>query len=705
MSQDTAIDRDLILANSNLLSAAAVLAILGLMVIPVPPVMLDLMLTFSISFSVTVLLVALYLKEPLQFNAFPSLLLILTLMRLSLNVASTRLILSKGSAGQVIQSFGDFVVGGNYIIGVIVFIILVLINFMVITKGSGRIAEVAARFTLDAMPGKQMAIDADLNAGMITEKIARKRRDEIAREAEFFGAMDGASKFVKGDAVAGIIITVVNIAAGFIIGMVQMNMPASEALSRFTILTVGDGLVSQIPALLVSTAAGLVVTRSSSSLNLGQTLTLQIFRQKKALYLASGAMVIFAIIPGLPTVPFLTFAIGTAIVSHFMSKRVADYDEAEVARDEADVVEEATAAEEPEGIRSEDLFVLDKLELEIGYGLIPLVDEARGGDLLHRVGNIRRQVGNELGIFIHPIRVRDNLQLGAQDYVIKLKGVEIARSELKPDRLLAMSTRPDTGEIDGIATTEPAFNLPAVWIEKDQKASAEIEGFTVVEPAAVLATHLSEIVRGHGDELISRQDVKDMCESIREFAPSLIEDLIPDKVPVNTLHNVLRAMLHERIPVKDIVTILETMANYTAAGMGTDYLVSKVRESLSRSITALYTEPDGQMYVVSLHPETEAVLMQAARESENVGGVVLDPLFTRNFLGNLETVLRTAYSSGPPPVLLVPTPIRLFVKRLIEPTYPNLAVMGYTEVSSSANIHSAGTVVTNAIPQEQQAHG
>ena len=705
MSQERSIDRDLILANSNLLSAAAVLAILGLMVIPVPSIMLDLMLTFSISFSVTVLLVALYLKEPLQFNAFPSLLLILTLMRLSLNVASTRLILSKGSAGQVIQSFGDFVVGGNYIIGVIVFIILVLINFMVITKGSGRIAEVAARFTLDAMPGKQMAIDADLNAGMITEKIARQRRDEIAREAEFFGAMDGASKFVKGDAVAGIIITVVNIAAGFIIGMVQMKMPASEALSRFTILTVGDGLVSQIPALLVSTAAGLVVTRSSSSLNLGQTLTLQIFRQQKALYLASGAMIIFALIPGLPTMPFLTFAIGTAVMAYFMGKRVANYDKAEVARDEAEEFEETTTSEEPEGIRSEDLFVLDKLELEIGYGLIPLVDEARGGDLLHRVGNIRRQVGAELGIFIHPIRVRDNLQLGAQDYVIKLKGVEIARSDLKPDRLLAMSTRPDTGEIDGIATTEPAFNLPAVWIEKDNKANAEIEGYTVVEPAAVLATHLSEVVRGHGDELVSRQDVKDMCESIREFAPSLIEDLIPDKVPVNTLHNVLRAMLHERIPVKDIVTILETLANYTSAGLGTDYLVSKVREALSRSITALYTEPNGKMHVVSLHPETESVLMQATRESESAGGVVLDPYFTRNFLGNLETVLRTAYASGPPPVLLVPTPIRLFVKRLIEPTYPNLAVMGYTEVSSSANIHSAGTVVTNAIPQEQQAVG
>ncbi|MCB1183738.1 flagellar biosynthesis protein FlhA [bacterium] len=703
MADEKVINRDLILSNSNVLSAAAVLVILGLMVVPVPPVMLDMMLTFSIAFSVTVLLVSLYLKEPLQFNAFPSLLLILTLMRLSLNVASTRLILSRGDAGQVIQSFGDFVVGGNYVIGVIVFIILVVINFMVITKGSGRIAEVAARFTLDAMPGKQMAIDADLNAGMITEKMARQRREEIAREAEFFGAMDGASKFVKGDAIAGIIITVVNIAAGFIIGMLQMKMPAGEALGRFTILTVGDGLVSQIPALLVSTSAGLVVTRSSGSLNLGETLTLQIFRQQKALYLASGAMVALALIPGLPTGPFFFFAVATAVAAFVMGRRVAAYDDAEAAQADAVAAAEVQADEEPEGIRGEELFVLDKLELEIGYGLIPLVDESRGGDLLHRVGNIRRQVGSELGIFIHPIRVRDNLQLGAHEYVIKLKGVRIAQAALRPGLLLAMSTRPDAGPLKGEATTEPAFNLPAVWIEKDAKTGAEMEGYTVVEPAAVLATHLSELIRGHADELLSRQDVKDMCESVREFAPSLIEDLIPDKVPVNTLHNVLRAMLHERVPVRDITTILETLANFAGTGLGTDSLLGKVREALCRSITALYTEADGRMHVVSLHPEVEGVLMQAARDSESAGGVVLEPMFTRNFLGSLENVLRAAYSSGPPPVLLVPTPIRLFVKRLVEPTYPNLAVMGYSEVASSVQIHSAGTVVTHASPQHQQA--
>ncbi len=705
MRQDQVINRDLVLANSNVLSAVAVLLILGLMVIPVPPILLDLMLTFSIAFSVTVLLVSLYIKQPLQFNSFPSLLLILTLMRLSLNVASTRLILSRGSAGQVIQSFGDFVVGGNYVIGVIVFIILVIINFMVITKGSGRIAEVAARFTLDAMPGKQMAIDADLNAGLINERQARARRLEIAQEAEFFGAMDGASKFVKGDAIASIIITVVNIVAGFVVGMIQMGLPAAEALSRFTVLTVGDGLVSQIPALLVSTSAGLVVTRSSGSLNLGQALTLQIFRQRKALYLSAGAMLVLALVPGLPTGPFLFLAVSTAVTGFFIGRRVAKFDEMQSQQEEREEISQDQPAEETEGIRPEDLFVLDRLELEIGYGLIPLVDDSRGGDLLHRVGNIRRQVGSELGIFIHPIRVRDNLQLGAHQYVIRLKGVEIARAELMPDRLLAMNTKPDTGEIEGKATTEPAFGLPAVWVENDHRAKAEREGFTVVEPTAVLATHLSELIRSHADELLSRQDVKDMCESIREFAPSLVEDLIPDKVPVNTLHNVLRAMLHERIPVRDIVTILETLANFGTAGLGMDFLVGKVREALGRSITALYAENGGRLHVVSLHPETEHVLIQASRESEQAGGVVLDPGFTQDFLARLETVLRAAYANGPQPVLLVPTPIRLFVKRLVEPTYPNLAVMGYTEVSNSVNIQSAGTVVTNGIPQEQHAAG
>jgi len=451
----------------------------------------------------------------------------------------------------------------------------------------------------------------------------------------------------------------------------------------------------------VSTSAGLVVTRSSGSLNLGQAVTLQIFRQRRALMLAAGAMAVLALIPGLPTGPFLFLAVATATAGYFLGRRVQEHDrrEEELLTDDLETeVQQETAGE---GIRSEDLFVLDRLELEIGYGLIPLVDEPRGGDLLQRVGNIRRQVGTDLGIFVHPIRVRDNLQLGANFYVVKLKGVEMARGELFTDRLMAMNTTADAADLEGAIVKEPAFGLPAVWIEPGRRESAEREGYTVVEPAAVLATHLSEIIRAHADELLSRQDVKDMCEAVREFAPSLIEDLIPDKVPVNTLHNVLRSMLHERVPVRDIVTILETLANYVGAGLGTDFLVEKVREALGRSITSQYTGPDGRVHVVSLHPATEQVLLRAGHDSDSGQGLVLDPDFTRDLLGSLETVLRRAYSSGPQPVLLVPTAIRLFVKRLVEPTYPNLAVMGYTEVSASASIHSAGTVVTHGSPQQQ----
>ena len=700
MEREKGLDRDLMLANSNLASAALVLAVVALMIIPVPAAALDLLLTFDIALSVVILLVALYLKEPLQFSSFPSLLLIVTLFRLSLNIAATRLILSKGVGGQVIQSFGHFVVGGNYVIGCIIFTIVVIVNFLVITKGSGRIAEVAARFTLDAMPGKQMAIDADLNAGLITERDARQRRAQIAAEAEFFGAMDGASKFVRGDAIAGIIITIVNVVGGFIIGMLQLGLPAGEALRRFTMLTVGDGLVAQIPALLISTAAGLVVTRQSGDLNLGQSLAMQLFRSRRAVNVAAGALALFGLIPGLPHVPFLILSGATFAAGAAMGRRVQ---QAEEALAEAELPAAEPEPARPEGIRGQELFVLDRLELEIGYGLIPLVDETRGGDLLTRITSLRRQIGAELGIFIHPIRVRDNLQLGPHEYLIKLKGVEIARASLMPDRLLAMSVRAGEGDLPGIRTTEPAFRLPALWIERDHKTAAEMEGYTVVEPAAVLATHLSETIRGHADELLSRQDVKDMCESVREFAPSLVEDLVPDKVPVNTLHNVLRALLHERVPVKDIVTILETLANAGGASGTLDDLVEKVREALRRTITALYTEPDGKLHVLSLHPETEQVLTLAARDSERAGAVVLDPRFAQEFLQRLEGALQAAYGQGRPPVLLVPTPIRFFVKRLIEPTYPSLAVMGYTEVGSASQVQPAGTVVTRGIRSEQQA--
>ncbi len=698
MSETANMDRDMVLANSNVLSALAVVAVIGLMIMPVAPLALDLLITFNIAFAVVILLVALYLKEPLQFSSFPSLLLMVTLFRLSLNVASTRLILGEAQAGKVIQSFGDFVVGGNYVIGVIVFAILMIVQFVVITKGSGRIAEVAARFTLDAMPGKQMAIDADLGAGLITEKEARKRRQDVSSEAEFFGAMDGASKFVRGDAIAGIVITLINIVAGFVIGMLQLDLSAGDSLRRFTTLTVGDGLVSQLPALLISTAAGMVVTRQSSALNLGQALTMQLFRQSRASDLASAALIVFGLIPGLPTMPFLVLGAGFGVAGRLLSRKVKA---AEEAAEEAErMAEEAEAPPEREG---QDRFITDVLELELGYGLLPLVDERRGGDLLQRISKIRRQVGQELGVVVHPVRVRDNLQLDANHYVIKLKGVEIARSELMPNRLMAMNAAGSDAEFGGVATVEPAFRLPALWIEPGVKAAAEMEGFTVVEPSAVLTTHLSEIVRAHADELLSRQDVKDLCEIVREFAPSLIEDLVPDRVPVNALHNVLRLLLHERIPVKDIVTILETMANHNAATASADALVEKVREALRRTISSLYVEPDGNMHVVSLHPDVEQVLYRATRDSDQAGAVVLDPMFAQSFLERLERVLQAAYRRGTPPSLLVPTPIRMFVKRLVEPTFPSLAVVGYTEITSQTQIRSAGTVAMKDVNNELSA--
>jgi flagellar biosynthesis protein FlhA len=696
------IDRDLILANSNIVSALAVVSVIGLMIMPVNPLALDLLITFNIAFAVVILLVAMYLKEPLHFSSFPSLLLMVTLYRLALNVASTRLILSKAAAGKVIASFGDFVIGGNYVIGVIVFAILVIVQFVVITKGSGRIAEVAARFTLDAMPGKQMAIDADLNAGLINESQARERRAKVASEAEFFGAMDGASKFVRGDAIAGIIITLINIIGGFVVGMLQMGMSASESMRQFMILTVGDGLVSQIPALLISTAAGMVVTRSSGVHNIGQALTLQLFRQPKAIYLASGALTVFGLIPGLPTLPFLSLATIFAVAGRLISARVKRMDQHDAAEQVA--LESVAVEEDTPGSLVHELYVTDALELELGYGLLPIVDESRNGDLLVRITNIRKQISAELGMVIQPVRVRDNLQLGANEYVLKLKGIEISRAELRPDRLLAMSTGAVSGEtIQGIQTVEPAFQLPAIWIDPGRKAAAEMEGYTVVEPTAVLATHLSETIRNHADELLSRQDVKDMCESVREFAPALIEDLIPDKVPVNTLHNVLRGLLHERVPIKDIVTILETLANHVGGNAGVDFMLEKVRESLRRTISSLYVEPDGNVYAITLHPATEHELVKAVQESERVGAVILDPLMAQTFLERLEQTLQSVYARGKPPVLLVATHMRLFVKRLIEPTFPSLPVIGYTEVTAKTNVQSAGTVTTQGVPDELHA--
>ena len=562
--------------NGNVLAAGMMIGVLVLMVIPVPTGVVDVLLTFNIAFAMTVFLVTVYLKRPMDFSVFPSLLLMVTLFRLALNVASTRLILSNADAGAVIAAFGDFVVGGNFVIGVVVFLILVLVQFVVITKGSGRIAEVSARFTLDALPGKQMAIDADLNAGMITEHDARTRRKEIADEAEFYGAMDGASKFVRGDAIAGMVITAINILGGLAIGTLQRGMPVGDSARIYTLLTVGDGLVSQIPALLVSTAAGIVVTRNNSGLNLGTDIATQVVQDPRALLVSGAALGAFAFVPGLPTLPFLLLSVGAGVAG-FLSRNQNERQVREEQEEAARAAEEAEApAEERDG---DDIFVVDRLELEIGYGLIPIVDAGRGGDLLQRITNVRRKTGSELGINVAPIRIRDNLQLGANEYVVKLRGVEITRFELHLDRLLAMRVRDGGADVPGITTSEPAFGLPAVWISKDDKSQAEMAGYTVVEPSAVVATHLAEIVKAHADEILTRQDVKDMVDRLGEHAPALVEEVFGDKISLTVLHGVLRGLLHERIPVRDLVTILETLASSGPVNEGTrsTRLVERVR--------------------------------------------------------------------------------------------------------------------------------
>jgi flagellar biosynthesis protein FlhA len=693
------------LFNANVVAAVGMVGILVLMIIPVPTGLLDVLLTFNISIAMTIFLVTIYLKKPLDFSIFPSLLLVVTLFRLSLNVASTRLILSKADAGKVIEAFGEFVVGGNYVIGVIVFLILVLVQFVVITKGSGRIAEVSARFTLDALPGKQMAIDADLNTGLIDESEARQRRAEVAEEAEFYGAMDGASKFVRGDAVAGMVITAINIVGGLIVGSVQQGMPLGESARTFTLLTVGDGLVSQIPALFISTAAGMVVTRSSAGVNLGEDIGSQILQDPRALYVSSATLGGFAMIPGLPTVPFLLLAVGLGVAG-VLAKAQKEREADELERETEAALEQV---EDQEHSVEDEIFVVDRLELEIGYGLIPLVDTSRGGDLLDRITNVRRKSGSELGIRVAPIRIRDNLQLGPHSYAVKLRGVEVARFELKPNHLLAMNVRDEAKEISGETTTEPAFGLPAKWISNDQRNQAEMAGYTVVESSAIVATHLAEIIKSHSDEILTRQDVKEMVDSLKELAPSLIEEVVGDKVSLTTLHGVLSGLLHERVPVRDLVTILETLASAGATGENQiDALVERVRGSLARQLSHLHCDEQRTIWALTVHPETEQGLFQSFHDSERAQSVVMDPGFAERFVATLGQMVDQTIKAGRSPLLVVSSPIRQFTRRLIEASFPSVAVLGYTEIAPGYQVRSLGTVIahanTNAIEAVESAH-
>jgi flagellar biosynthesis protein FlhA len=675
-----------IIKYSDVLVALAIITIVVMMIIPLPAVILDLLLTLNITMSLIVVMVAVYNVEPLDFSVFPSLLLITTLFRLALNVSSTRLILLNGYAGEVIMSFGNFVVGGNAIVGFIMFVILIIIQFIVITRGAERVAEVAARFTLDAMPGKQMSIDADLNAGLIQDSEAKARRVKIQREADFFGAMDGASKFVKGDAIAAIIIIVINIVGGFIIGMVQLNMSVTQALQQYTLLTVGEGLVNQIPALLISTATGLVVTRAASSASLGQDLASQILSNEKVFFIVSGVLMLFAIVPGLPGIPFLilsVFLFGIGYVLHSSKKNVA---QEEVSKQEERELEDVR---KPENIIS--LLHVDPMELEIGYSLIPLVDVGQGGDLLDRVVMIRRQCALELGLVVPTIRIRDNIQLKPSVYVIKLKGVEIARGELLLEHYMAMNPGTVYEEISGIPTEEPAFGLPALWIQEGDREKAELAGYTVVDTVSVLATHLTEVIKGHAAEILGRQEVQTLVEAIKEKNPAVVDELVPNLLSYGEIQKVLANLLRERISIRDMVTILETLADYAGLTKDTEVLNEYVRHALSRNICNSFVI-NNTLTCLTVDPKLESTISGAVQRTEQGSFVALDPKTMQAFVSCLTAEIPKLTNLGYQPIVLTSPAVRRYFHKLTERVAPNLIVLSYAEIEPKVEIQTLGMV-------------
>ncbi len=661
----------------------AVVVIVLMMLIPIPPALLDVLLSTNITLALLVLMLTMHVQEPLQFSVFPSLLLVLTLYRLALNVSSTRLILLNGYAGRIIEAFGQFVVGGNYVVGFVVFLILVVIQFIVITRGAERVAEVAARFTLDAMPGKQMSIDADLNAGLINEHEARARRQAIEREADFYGAMDGASKFVKGDAIAAVVITVINVLGGLAVGMLQRGLELAEALQRYTLLTVGDGLVSQIPALLVSTASGIIITRAASETNMGFELSHQLLSQPRVLYVAGGVLLALALVPGLPALPFLVLG-GAALAG------ASGLNRSEQRRREAErlraLEKEREQAKRPEAVMS--LLQVDPVELEIGYSLIPLVDEAHGAELLDRITMVRRQVALELGVVVPPIRIRDNVQLKPGAYVIKLRGVEVARGELMPNLLLAMNSGEALSRLEGIATREPAFGLPAVWIHPDKRDQAELAGCTVVDAPSVLATHLSELLRRHAAELLGRQETKTLIDHLKGSYSALVEELVPELLSIGEVQKVLQNLLREGVPIRDLVTIFEALADAARQTRDPEQLTEQVRAALARHISRLYADDEGIIPVITLAPQTEQRLQELASSP----AALLDSEWVQRLVRRLARAQEEAAMRGKQAVVLTSPAVRRYLRRILERVLPRLPVLAFSEVAPGCQVRAEGTV-------------
>ncbi len=680
---------------TDILWAGAVVLIVAMMIIPMPPLLLDLLLALNISLAITILLVAMYVDEPLDFNIFPSLLLVVTLFRLSLNISSTRLILLHGQAGRIIAAFGDFVVGGNYVVGLVVFILLMVIQFAVITAGAGRVAEVAARFTLDAMPGKQMAIDADLNAGLITEDEARARREKIAREADFYGAMDGASKFVKGDAIAGIVITLINIIGGLIVGMLQLQMDVGEAARTFTLLTVGDGLVSQIPSLIVSTATGIIVTRARSENHMGQDVFRQMAMNPRALAIVSGLLAAFALVPGLPFLPFMALSGATGLSSYLLSRQALAPPEDKALPDgegdQAGALPGSAPARSQETTDVRSLLKVDALELEIGFGLVPMIDPARGGDLLERVNYIRRQIASELGFIVPKIRIRDNLRLGPNQYVIKLRGEEVSKGQIQPQHLLAMPGPGVTGTLEGMETTEPVFGLQAYWIAPEQRGQAEMLGYTVVEPPSVIITHLTEIIRQYAADLLGRQEVQELLDNLQEDYPAIVNE-VQNTPGLGTVQRVLQALLREHVPIRDLVIILEAIADHAGSIQDPELLAEQVRSYIGRTLVNRYRAFDGALHVFTLAPSLEQEIAEAVQQTGKGPTLVLEPDRAQALLMALAQQMEAMATQSFEPVLLTSQRIRLAVRRFTARNLPTLAVLGFDEIPAEIEVRVEGTV-------------
>jgi flagellar biosynthesis protein FlhA len=675
----------------DIVFAICVIAIVGVMIVPLPPFLLDLMLSFNIAFSLVLLLTAIYVTAPLELSVFPSLMLVITLFRLALNVASTRLILGEAYAGEVISSFGSFVVKGNYIVGFVIFVIIVVIQYVVVVRGTQRNAEVSARFTLDAMPGKQMSIDADLNSGLIDEREAMRRREDISREADFYGAMDGASKFVRGDAIAGIIINLINILGGLAIGTLQRGLPVGEAVRTYTTLTIGDGLVSQLPALIVSTSAGIVVSRQAAQSNLGVDLGRQLLSGPKPLAIVGGTLVVMAFVPGLPTFPFLLLGCVAGAMGYSAIKaRKRDMEE--------DIEQDAPKEAQQEVL--EDLIKVDRLELTIGYGLIPMVDPSEGGDFLERVKSLRRQVATELGFVVPPIRIRDDVRLKPHEYEIKLKGARVGKGEVYPGYYMSIGTEDMLAPLEGKQARDPAFGLPAKWIPAEERGKAEGSGLTVVEAPIALITHISETIRSHAAEILTRQDVRNILDDMKRDYPAVIEDAIPQIVSLGTVHRVMQNLLREQVPVNDGLTILETLSDYAQHTKDIDVLTEYVRVAMQRTVCNICEDASGVISAATVDPAIEQLIAASIQSTRSGITAVLEPGVAQKIIQAIEAVAMSMAANNHKPVIICSPNVRLALRRLIESKLPKVTVISFGEISTDCEVHSVGMVRLHEKDQE-----